>query len=319
MAARVIVSAADLAGLRRVAEAARALAGDGRVEAVVVTGDGGVLAPAAAGLDEVAAAAGGLADVVLAYPAGPVLRGDLWAVALKEAAGDDVTAVFVADAPPAREAAGRLAVMLEAACASMCDAVTAAADGGLTAQRAIYGGIANGTLKLSRSPAVCLFAAGVSEAPMGAPAPVEQRPAPTAPFDLELVGDQPVEKTVDLVGARRIVSVGRGFAKAEDISLVDPLVAALGAELGCSRPIAEDFKWLPKERLVGLTGSSVTPDLYVALGISGQVQHLTGIKGAKVVVAVNNDPRAPIARNADYVIQADLYKVLPALIAALGG
>jgi electron transfer flavoprotein alpha subunit len=209
--------------------------------------------------------------------------------------------------------------MLDAACASMCDAVTAAADGGLTAQRAIYGGIANGTLKLTHSPAVCLFVAGVSEAAMGAPAPVEERPAPAAPFALELVGEQPVVKTVDLVGARRIVSVGRGFTKAEDIALVEPLVAALGAELGCSRPIAEDFKWLPKERLVGLTGSSVTADLYLALGISGQVQHLTGIKGAKVVVAVNNDPRAPIARNADYVIQADLYKVLPALIAALGG
>jgi electron transfer flavoprotein alpha subunit len=319
MAARVIVSAADLTGLRRVAEAARALAGDGRVEAVALTGGAAVLAPAAAGLDEVAAAAGGLADAVVAYPAGASLRGDLWAAALKEAAGADVTAVFMADAPAAREAAGRLAVMLEAACASMCDAVVAAPDGTLLAQRAIYGGVANGTLKLGRSPAVCLFAAGVAETPPGTPCPVDERPAPAAPYAVDVIGEQPVVKTVDLVGARRIVSVGRGFAKADDIALVEPLVAALDAELGCSRPIAEDFKWLPKERLVGLTGSSVTADLYLALGISGQVQHLTGIKGAKVVVAVNNDPRAPIVRNADYVIQADLYKVVPALVSALGG
>ena len=94
--------------------------------------------------------------------------------------------------------------------------------------------------------------------------------------------------------------------------------SALGAELGCSRPIAEDFKWLPKERQVGLTGVSVNAGLYLALGISGQVQHLTGIKGAKVVVAVNNDARAPIARNADYVIVGDLYKVVPELVSALG-
>ena len=109
--------------------------------------------------------------------------------------------------------------------------------------------------------------------------------------EIELVAEEPVVKTVDLAGAAIVVSVGRGFAKAEDIELVEPLVQRLGAELGCSRPIAEDFKWLPQERLVGLTGVSVNADLYLALGISGQVQHLAGIKGAKVVVAVNNDAR----------------------------
>jgi electron transfer flavoprotein alpha subunit len=201
----------------------------------------------------------------------------------------------------------------------MCDEVVAGPQGGLVVRRAIYGGVANGTLKLGRAPAVCLFAAGAPQTPAGAPAPIERRPAPAVPYEVVILGDEPVAKTVDLPGAKRVVSVGRGFAKAEDIALVEPLVAALGAELGCSRPIAEDFKWLPKERLVGLTGSSVTADLYLALGISGQVQHLTGIKGAKLVVAVNNDPRAPIARNADYVIQGDLYKVVPALVAALGG
>ena len=125
-------------------------------------------------------------------------------------------------------------------------------------------------------------------------------------------------KTVDLAGANVVVSVGRGFAKAEDIDLVKPLVQALGAELGCSRPIAEDFRWLPKERLVGLTGTSVNADLYLALGISGQVQHLTGIKGARLVVAVNNDAKAPIVRNADYVIWR-ISTRWSRLVAALGG
>lgn len=317
MPRRAIVTAGDIAGLRRVAEAARALAGVERVEAVVLTAGDAVLAPAATGLNEVAAAAGGLADVVLAYPGGPALRGDVWAGAVLDAASGGVEAVFLADGPAAREAAGRLGIALRAACAGMCDAVVVGPDGGLIAQRSIYGGVANGRLKLGRSPAVCLFAAGACAAPSGPPASIERRPAPATPYEITIVGEQAVEKTVDLPGAKRVVSVGRGFAKAGDLALVEPLAAALGAELGCSRPIAEDFRWLPKERLVGLTGSSVTADLYLALGISGQVQHLTGIKGARVVAAVNSDPRAPIARNADYVIQADLYKVVPALVAAL--
>ncbi len=319
MAARVIVSAADVAGLRRVAEAARTLDGVERVEALALTGDDVVLAPAAAAVDEVATAVGGLADVVLACPGGGALRGDVWAAALQEAAAGGVDAVFLADAPAAREAAGRLSIALGAACASMCDEVTVDGDGALLVRRSVYGGVAAGTLRLGRSPAVCLFAAGVCEAAEAAPAPIEQRAAPAVPWDVVIVAEDTVEKTVDLPGARRVVSVGRGFQKADDLALAQPLVAALDAELGCSRPIAEDFKWLPKERLVGLTGSSVTADLYLALGISGQVQHLTGIKGARVVAAVNNDPKAPIVRNADYIIQADLYKVIPALVAALGG
>jgi electron transfer flavoprotein alpha subunit len=115
-----------------------------------------------------------------------------------------------------------------------------------------------------------------------------------------------------------VVAVGRGFAKAEDLEIVTPLLRRLDAELGCSRPIAEDFKWLPQERQVGLTGVSVAPGLYLALGISGQVQHLAGIKGAKVVVSVNNDARAPMARNADYAVVADLYAFVPELLNALG-
>lgn len=321
MTDRVIVSASDLPGLCRVAKAARALSGDGRVEAVALTDGEAVLAPRASSLHEVSAAVGGLADVVLAYPVGGHLRGDLWAAALQDAAvREDFMAVLLADAPPAREAAGRLAVVLDAPCASMCETVAVASEGGLTVQRAIYGGVARGTLTLDHTPAICLFAAGPSESYVeGGLASVEQRSAPLSSYDVALVSEEPVERTVDLVGARRVVSVGRGFSSLEDVALVEPLVAALDAELGCSRPVAEDFKWLPKERVVGLTGSSVSADLYVALGISGQVQHLAGVKGARVIAAVNSDAKAPIVRNADYVVVGDLHKVVPELVAALGG
>ena len=314
MAGRFVVSAASVADLRRVAAAARQLAGaDGRVDAVALAG----LAPAGVPAEDAAGALGGLADALVVYDAaGAWLRGDVWAACLLDAAGD-AEAVFVADAPAAREAAGRVAAARGSSCAGMCDAVARGADG-LVATRSIYGGVADGTISLPLAPAVCLFAAGKYEGEASGAVPaVEHRRAPAPAYQAECVAEQPVVKTVDLAAAPVVVSVGRGFAKSEDIDLVKPLLERLGAELGCSRPIAEDFKWLPQERQVGLTGVTVSPGLYVALGISGQVQHLAGIKGARVVVSVNNDARAPITRNADYVVVGDLYKVVPELIAAL--
>jgi electron transfer flavoprotein alpha subunit len=319
MAGRFVVSAASVADLQRVAAAARELAGaDGRVEAVVLAGDAGPLAPAGAAAEQVAAGLGGLADAVLVYDgAGAWLRGDVWAGALLDALGDAADGVFVADAPAAREAAGRVAAARGSSCASMCVAVTRG-DGGLLATRSIYGGVADGTISLPVAPAVCLFAAGQVEGEAAGPAaPVEHRQVPAPAAHVECLAEEPVVKTVDLTAAPVVVSVGRGFAKAEDLELVKPLLERLGAELGCSRPIAEDFRWLPQERQVGLTGVSVNAGLYLALGISGQVQHLAGIKGAKVVVSVNNDARAPITRNADYVVVGDLYKVIPELVSAL--
>ena len=322
MSARFVVTAATVSELQRMAAAARRLAaGDGVVEAVAVEENGTLLAPESVTAEQLAARLGGLADTLIVYrSAVSWLRGDVWAAALGDALEGGADGVFLADAPAAREAAGRLAAARGSSCASMCDEVERAADGTLTARRAIYGGVAEGTLSLPVAPVVCLFAAGKFDgAVAGAAVPVDRRQLQVPPHAIAHVRDEPVAKTVDLAGANVVVSVGRGFARAEDIDLVKPLVQALGAELGCSRPIAEDFKWLPKERLVGLTGTSVNADLYLALGISGQVQHLTGIKGARLVVAVNNDAKAPLVRNADYVIIDDLYKVIPELVAALGG
>jgi electron transfer flavoprotein alpha subunit len=320
MSGRFVVSAATIADLQRMAEAARELAGpDGRVDAVAMGHEDSLLAPEAGGVDEVAAGLAGLVDSLLVYDGSSgFLRGDMWAAALLEAAAEDAEGVFVADAPAAREAAARTAVSRGWSLASMVDELRRD-DGGFVAQRSIYGGVADGFVMLRTLPAVCLFAGGKFEgAPSGASPAVERRALAAPQHEIALVGEESVAKTVDLAGASIVVSVGRGFAKAEDLALVDPLVERLGAELGCSRPIAEDFKWLPKERLIGLTGESVTAGLYLALGISGQVQHLTGIKGARVVAAVNNDAKAPIGRNADYVIVGDLYKIIPELVTALG-
>ncbi len=124
-------------------------------------------------------------------------------------------------------------------------------------------------------------------------------------------------RAVDLSAAEIIVSVGRGIREAENIPLVQKLADALGAELAASRPIC-DNGWLPMERQVGSSGQTVAPKMYVAVGISGAIQHLVGMKGAKTIVAINKDPEAPIFEVADYGIVGDLFQVVPAIIEALG-
>ena len=120
-------------------------------------------------------------------------------------------------------------------------------------------------------------------------------------------------QTVDLGSAAMIVSVGRGIKEAENLSIVQDLAATLGAELAASRPIC-DNGWLPMERQVGSSGQTVSPKLYVAVGISGAIQHLVGMKGSQCIVAINKDPEAPIFEVADYGIVGDLFQVVPALI-----
>lgn len=118
---------------------------------------------------------------------------------------------------------------------------------------------------------------------------------------------------VRIEDAELIVSVGRGFKKQEDLKLAFELAEVLGAEIGCSRPIAADLKWLSEDHWVGLSGHKVRPKLYMAIGISGQPQHLAGMMEAKTVVVINNDPNAPFLKNCDYGVVEDLYKFVPAL------
>lgn len=156
---------------------------------------------------------------------------------------------------------------------------------------------------------------GVSAAPVRAMSvdftDVSVRQQPEAPF-------REAKQAVDLTQAERIVSVGRGIKGPEHLDLAKRLADAMNAELAASRPIC-DAGWLPMERQVGSSGQTVAPKLYLALGISGAIQHVVGMKGARTIVAINKDPEAPLFEIADYGIAGDLFEIVPAMIDALGG
>jgi electron transfer flavoprotein alpha subunit len=124
------------------------------------------------------------------------------------------------------------------------------------------------------------------------------------------------QRSVDLSAAELIVSVGRGIKEKDNLHVVEELAQVLGAELAASRPIC-DSGWLPMERQVGSSGQTVAPKVYFAVGISGAIQHLVGMKGSKMVVAINKDENAPIFETADYGIVGDLFEVVPALVDAI--
>jgi electron transfer flavoprotein alpha subunit len=135
------------------------------------------------------------------------------------------------------------------------------------------------------------------------------RQKPEAPF-------KEAKQAVDLTQAERIVSVGRGIKGEEHIALAKQLAEALGAEIAASRPIC-DAGWLPMDRQIGSSGQTVAPKLYLALGISGAIQHVVGMKGARTIVAINKDPEAPIFEIADYGIAGDLFEIIPAMLKEL--
>ena len=194
--------------------------------------------------------------------------------------------------------------------------------GSLTLVRQLFQGKVNADVRFSGDgPHFASLQAGAYRADrvVEGPATVEVVIPSLSPSDVRTRPLEPFREsqhTVDLGAAELIVSVGRGIKEADNIPLIEKLAQALGAELAASRPIC-DAGWLPMERQVGSSGQTVAPKLYLAVGISGAIQHLVGMKGSQCIVAINKDENAPIFEVANYGIVGDLFEVVPALTAAV--
>jgi electron transfer flavoprotein alpha subunit len=220
-----------------------------------------------------------------------------------------------------RDYAPKLATSMDRVLVS--DAIGHTVDGSaITLVRQLFQGKVNAAVKFTGEPPffASLQAGAYRADALGiAPAAIETFAPRIAP---EQVRSKPLDlfresaRAVDLSAADIIVSVGRGIKDPENLPLIEQLAKALNAEIAASRPIC-DNGWLPMERQVGSSGQTVAPKMYMAIGISGAIQHLVGMKGSKTVVAINKDPEAPIFEIADYGIVGDLFQVVPALIDAL--
>lgn len=238
------------------------------------------------------------------------------------AEGDKPTMVLMPGTRRCKALASLLGVKLDAGVITEASEITAEG-GNVQAKHMVYGGLAIGDEKIASPISIVVFGGGVFQAAEADASKTGEAVAvdfvePKAA--IKCIERQPKQgSSVDLNKAKRIIAIGRGIAKQEDIQMAEDLCAAIEAEMGCSRPIAEGEKWMEHERYIGISGVMPKPELYLALGISGQVQHMVGANGSQTIVAVNKDKNAPIFDYADYGIVGDLYTVVPALVDAFKG
>lgn len=220
-----------------------------------------------------------------------------------------------------REMAARIAASLNTGLCSCCTGLRLDPEKKqLIMERMLFGGAAVQTVVCDTRPQMATIPPRTFEqAPPveGHKGEVRQLPA-APPSRVTVVERTPkTSEAVDITEAKIVVCVGRGMEKKEDISLARELAGVLGGEVGCSRPVAEDLGWLPEDLYLGISGKKVKPDLYIGLGVAGQIQHVSGIRDSKVIVGINRDENAPIFEAADYGIVGDLYDVVPKLVKEL--
>jgi electron transfer flavoprotein alpha subunit len=245
---------------------------------------------------------------------------DGYSIALKQLLEKDKPAIVVfPHTYQVRDFAPALAARMDEV---LISDVVSIGDGPVFTRQLLQGRLAGNYRHQGDGPCLISVQAGAfraDEVAAASPAPIETFEPQIDPAAIRTKPGEPFRgtaQTVDLGSAPLIVSVGRGIKEADNLPVVQELATALGAELAASRPIC-DNGWLPMERQVGSSGQTVSPKLYLAVGISGAIQHLVGMKGSQCIVAINKDPDAPIFEVADYGIVGDLFEVVPALTEAI--
>ncbi|MEM2541479.1 MAG: electron transfer flavoprotein subunit alpha/FixB family protein [Candidatus Methanomethylicia archaeon] len=215
-----------------------------------------------------------------------------------------------------KEIAARLSAKMNTGCVSECiDIEVEKQSRRILFKRLVYGGIAIAIESINSKPQVASVRKGVFEkaSPLAVKGEVIKLDVSIPKPRLELIEVKGKEvKGVDFESAEVVIVGGRGVRRREDFKLLEELKEVLNGVVGCTRPVAADLKWFTE--WIGLSGHMVKPKLYIGIGVSGAIQHIAGIKDSKIVVAVNNDPNAPIFNACDYGIVGDLYEVLPELI-----
>ncbi|MBC7560586.1 MAG: electron transfer flavoprotein subunit alpha/FixB family protein [Dermatophilaceae bacterium] len=211
---------------------------------------------------------------------------------------------------------GAVAARLQAPVLTAPSSVSAEGDT-LVVTRSIFSGIAEETVTVSGPVAVVLDGGPIPVAnPAGGSALMEEVSAVTLGMTVVETHSSDFEQ-VDLGAAPRVVGIGRGLKAPGDLAMIEALAKASRSEVACSRPLAEGLDWLHKDRYIGVSGQHIAPEVYFAIGISGQLQHMVGVRGATTIVAINSDPNALVFTEADYCLVGDLYSIVPALTDAL--
>jgi electron transfer flavoprotein alpha subunit len=282
----------------------------------VARGLGGQVAAVVAGPRSVAetVAASGVDKVVwCAAPDDAPAEASAPAVA-DAVAADPPRVVLSGRNPGERVLLGAAAARLRAAVLTGARSVSLDGDDTIVVN-AVFGDIADETVTVS-GPVALLLDGGSAPPASGSGVPIEE--VAVTPLGMKVLETRMSEfDQVDLNAAHRVIGVGRGVKAREDLAIIDALAQALKAEVACSRPVAEGLNWMGKDRYIGSSGAHIAPELYVAVGISGQLQHMVGVTGAETIVAINSDPNAAVFSQTDYGLVGDLYQLVPAITAAL--
>ena len=258
------------------------------------------------------------ADQIYLLP--PLTEKEAWGDYLYAIADEAVkllpAVILIAGTMRGREMAARLAQKLNTGLCSGCINLSVNQSGQLEMQRLIYGGAAVQTVVCTGTPQMAAIPPRTFE-----PAPYQEgHPGQIGELFLTPQSSVKIQELKPVVSAegnlaeaRVVICAGRGIEKEEDMEMIRRLAQATDGQIGCTRPISEELHWLPEDLCIGLSGQQVKPDLYVGVGVSGQIQHTTGIRESKVVLAINRDENAPVFEVADFGVIGDLYEVIPKL------